>query len=133
MPMQRHLYPDNWAEIASAVKESAGWTCQWCGKPCRRPGESVEDLALRLPTEWVGDLFDGEEEGERIQGKAHSQRFALTVAHLDHDPHNPNARLAALCIPCHCRYDLRQMGRKRQLKAERAGQLTLNLERHDQH
>lgn len=124
MPMQRHLYPDNWEEIALAVKESAGWVCQWCERPCRRPGESVEDLALRLPFEWVGDLFDG---GFR------PTRFTLTVAHLDHDPHNPNARLAVLCAPCHCRYDLRQMARKRQLKAERNGQLTLTLENHDQH
>ena len=29
----------------------------------------------------------------------------LTTAHLDHDPPNPNARLAALCPSCHMRYD----------------------------
>ena len=31
--------------------------------------------------------------------------------------------LRALCAPCHGTYDLKQMGRKRVLKAERAGQL----------
>jgi hypothetical protein len=31
MPMQRELYPDNWEEIAFAVKEEAGWTCEEYG------------------------------------------------------------------------------------------------------
>ena len=26
-------YPDNWAEIALAVKEQAGWRCEHCGHP----------------------------------------------------------------------------------------------------
>lgn len=30
MPMKRELYPDNWDEIARAVKEEAGWRCQRC-------------------------------------------------------------------------------------------------------
>jgi hypothetical protein len=29
----------------------------------------------------------------------------LTVAHVDHDPENENARLTALCVPCHRHYD----------------------------
>ena len=76
MPMKRHLYPDNWEEISYWVKANADWKCQHCGKQCRRPGEP----------------FD-----------THKQ--TLTTAHLDHDPHNPKARLAALCAPCHLRYD----------------------------
>lgn len=43
MPMERHRYPDNWDEIATQVKEEAGWKCEECGKQCRRPGE---------PTSW---------------------------------------------------------------------------------
>ena len=27
----RHLYPDNWEEIARVVKEEAGWRCEVCG------------------------------------------------------------------------------------------------------
>ena len=54
-------------------------------------------------------------------------RFVLTVAHLDHDPWNPNPRLKVLCSPCHCRYDIspEQMARKRKAKLEFIGQLNL--------
>ena len=54
-------------------------------------------------------------------------RFKLTVAHLDHEPGNCDRNnLKALCAPCHGTYDLKQMGRKRVLKAERAGQLRID-------
>lgn len=33
MPWKRHLYPDNWEEIAYKVKEAAGWKCERCGHP----------------------------------------------------------------------------------------------------
>lgn len=115
MPMQRHRYPKNWEEIAFKVKDSAGWHCQWCDRPCRKPNESLGDLVDRLEKPWASD-FDK------------PGRFTLTVAHLDHDPENPNARLVALCSVCHCRYDLKQIGRKRRIKAEQLGQLKLNLE-----
>lgn len=29
----RHLYPDDWDEIARAVKDAAGWRCEACGAP----------------------------------------------------------------------------------------------------
>lgn len=72
MPMQRWRYAENFEQRARLVKEAAGWRCQACGKRCRRPGEP----------------FD-------------TQRRTLTAAHLDHDPENEHARLAALCVPCH--------------------------------
>jgi len=83
MPMRRELYPDNWDEIARAVKVAADWRCQECGKQCRRPGEP----------------FD-------------TQRRTLTVAHLDHDPANcASDNLRALCAPCHLRYDAQHHAR----------------------
>lgn len=84
MPMRRELYPDNWNEIARRVKDAASWICQGCGKQCRRPGE----------------LFD-------------THRRTLTVAHLDHDPQDRDARLMALCAPCHLRYDAPRKARDR--------------------
>jgi hypothetical protein len=70
--------------------------------------------------------------GGAVQGKTtsdlieHPQRYALSVAHLDHQPGNcDRANLKALCMPCHCRYDLRCMAQKRRLKAERLGQLRI--------
>jgi hypothetical protein len=29
--MQRNLYPDNWEEIATAMKQLTDWTCEHCG------------------------------------------------------------------------------------------------------
>jgi hypothetical protein len=56
----------------------------------------------------------------------HPTRWVLTVAHLDHRPENcDRSNLKALCAPCHCRYDLSQMARKKMLKLERLGQLSL--------
>lgn len=84
MPMDRARYPKDWEATALAVKEAAGWKCQACGAQCRRPGEP----------------FD-------------THRRTLTVAHLDHDPENPAARLAAYCAPCHLRYDAPMKAAKR--------------------
>jgi hypothetical protein len=28
------LYPDNWSEIATSVKQQAQWRCQKCGLHC---------------------------------------------------------------------------------------------------
>lgn len=77
MPMQRHLYPDNWPQIAREIKQRAGYRCECCGVSCYRPGDRVE-----------------------------SRKFVLTVAHLDHDPANCLlSNLLAMCAPCHLRYD----------------------------
>jgi len=77
MPMNPNDYPDNWQEIATAVKEAADWQCQDCGKQCRRPGEP----------------FD-------------TQRHTLTTSHNDHDTQNNESdNLTARCAPCHLRYD----------------------------
>ncbi len=78
MPMRRELYPEDWEAPALEVKEAAGWKCQACGMQCRRAGVPL---------------------GSR------GHRETLPVAHLDHDPENLNARLRALCAPCHLRYD----------------------------
>lgn len=77
MPVDWSKYPDDWREIALAIREEADWQCECCGKQCRRPGEP----------------FD-------------THRNTLTVAHYNHvemdcRPEN----LGALCAPCHLRYD----------------------------
>lgn len=77
MPMDRSKYPPNWDEIATSVKDAAGWRCEICGKQCRRPG----------------DPFD-------------THKRTLTVAHINHvegdcRPEN----LSAACAPCHLKYD----------------------------
>lgn len=77
MPMDRSKYPDEWDEIALAVKEEADWQCEMCGKQCRRPGEPFDTHAR-----------------------------TLTVAHCNHiESDSRPENLAALCAPCHLRYD----------------------------
>ena len=77
MPMEKERYPDNWKEIATAVKENADWKCQQCGMQCRRPGEP----------------FD-------------THRRTLTVHHINHMPEDCRPEnLIALCATCHLRAD----------------------------
>jgi hypothetical protein len=121
MPMDRSLYPDNWDELALAIKTEANWCCTECGRPCRQPGEAISALYERLPDSWKVSLW-WETIGDIREPRP--GRFKLTVAHLDHVPQNcDRTNLKALCAPCHGTYDLKQMGRKRVLKAERHGQL----------
>jgi hypothetical protein len=122
--MNRADYPDNWEAIALSVKTAANWTCENCGRPCRRPGESVGALIERVEQDhshWAPELWVSMELRKLT-------RFTLTTAHPNHDPENPNAELRAWCAPCHCRYDLRAMPTKRRLKRERLGQLNLLME-----
>lgn len=128
MPWNRKLYPPNWEEIALAIKTEVNWTCESCDRPCRMPGETPYEFFKRLEAQywtWVEDLEALAGNGDYVFKFG---RFTLTVAHLDHEPSNCDRNnLKALCAPCHCRYDLSQMARKRMLKRERAGQLSLGL------
>ena len=131
MPMNRALYPKNWEAIAREIKEAANWTCQQCGRPCRRPGESIFELEDRIAEHhaetWAADLYeeiDDEELGPVAVPK--TGRFTLTVAHLNHRPEDCRPEnLRALCAPCHCRMDLQAMAAKRAIALERQGQLNL--------
>ena len=77
MPVDWNHYPDNWTEIALAVKDEAQWQCEKCGKQCRRPIEP----------------FD-------------THKNTLTVAHCNHTPMDCRPEnLSAMCAPCHLRYD----------------------------
>lgn len=124
MPMELDRYPDNWPEISNAVKEKAGWCCEFCGKPCRRPGEKVYAFLCRLDDSWMTQMVDGDMDDDEAELKP--QRFTLTVAHLDQDPSN-NApdNLRALCCPCHLKHDAQFLVLNRMLKRERQGQLRL--------
>ena len=132
MPWNRKLYPSDWETIARSIKTASNWTCQGCGRPCRRPGESDFELCDRITEhfpQWEDDLavtIDDPEQGPIDVLKL--GRFTLTVAHLNHIPQDCRPEnLRALCAPCHCRMDLKAMATKRRLKAERLGQLQIPL------
>jgi hypothetical protein len=77
MPMDYSKYPENWNEIALAVKIEADWQCECCGKQCRRPGEQ----------------FD-------------THKRTLTVSHKNHiESDCRRENLTASCAPCHLKYD----------------------------
>ena len=116
MPMQRHLYPDNWEDMALSIKQGVNWICQGCGRRCRKKDEDLETFQKRI--------------GRDIITKDKPGRYTLTVAHLDHNPSNNDAaNLKALCTVCHCRYDIHpsSMAQKRKLKRERFGQLVIDF------
>ena len=95
MPVDWSKYPDDWKDIAKAVKEAAGWKCEKCGKQCRFPG----------------DEFD-------------THRRTLTVAHINHVENDCRPEnLVALCPACHFQYDgyrkaMQRLAKKRIKRSE---------------
>ena len=90
MPIDRRLYPDNWDELALAIKDEANWCCENCGRPCRRPGETREAAIFRLTLSEhpaVTELWEPGDDGA-AESVSRLGRFTLTVAHLDHRPGN---------------------------------------------
>ncbi|PZD70801.1 hypothetical protein C1752_08943 [Acaryochloris thomasi RCC1774] len=113
MPTERYRYPDNWEEIATSIKEEAGWVCENCGKVCRRTGESLQDYIKRSQYPAVEVLL-------------HRQRYTLDGAHLDQNPDNSDrSNLRALCRVCHLNYDRKWIGMNMMRRLERAGQMRI--------
>lgn len=129
MPIDLSRYPKNWRAIATEVKNRADWHCENCQRPCRRPGESWDDLEARVENRWkVYEKIDTEEFG--VVEVPKFNRFTLTVAHLNHIPEDCRLEnLRALCSVCHLRYDARHHARSRSgnkhRERESQGQLQL--------
>ena len=87
-PENKSLYPANWAEIRSRIRERAGDKCENCGVV-------NHSWINRLTREMcISDEYD-------------AIRVICTTAHLDHDPRNcNNNNLKFLCQRCHNRYDI---------------------------
>jgi hypothetical protein len=137
MPMERDRYPADWEKLALKIKRDTEWHCEHCGKPCRRPGESLEEFAERLPEAWrsqlMGEVWD-DESGEHAEVPLYPGRFVLTTSHSDQDPsNNAPSNLRALCSPCHLRYDGPRKAANAMAKRERRGQIPLPLTNHPSH
>jgi hypothetical protein len=107
MPMRRDAYPENWKQLALAVKEAVGWVCQDCGMQCRRPGEPFDTHKRTMSVHHLGAPKDDGSEGDM-----HDK--------MDVRPVN----LLALCSACHLARDLpghvahaAETRRKRKLQA----------------
>ncbi len=46
--MDHSLYPPNWNTIAFQIKVEVNWCCEFCGRACIRPGESVEGFCDQI-------------------------------------------------------------------------------------
>ena len=69
MPMDRSLYPENWDELALAIKTEANWCCTECGRPCRQSGESPDEAIARIERSKhpkVSELWDVVEDAEPV-------------------------------------------------------------------
>ncbi|MEH2408044.1 HNH endonuclease [Nostoc sp.] len=76
------LYPDNWSEIDTSVKQQAQWRCQKCGLHCIPPKEDTSKLT-----------------------RSKRRVYTLQVHHWNRDPRdNRRENLVALCSACHLYY-----------------------------
>jgi hypothetical protein len=103
----KHRYPKNWKTIALQVKNDANWTCQHCGKPCRKTGVDWFDFEMWLyenHVRWWDEIFETQSDDKETRKP---QRFTLTVAHHPNpSPENcDRSNLIALCAPCHLKLD----------------------------
>ncbi len=134
MPWNRKLYPDNWEEIAAALKAEVGQRCEECG------AEAGSWVCFHKTDK---HRFVGPDDEEELyfHGAEYEDEpvlIILTVAHLDQNPaNNDRSNLRVLCRGCHLRYDApfhavkagqTRIRKKAERKAE-AGQLAMFEER----
>lgn len=115
MPCDYSRYPENWKEISLAIRERAGWRCEWCGVENGAIG-ARDRFGVWCNEDSIHHL--NSDDGYFLFGEIPKMiRVVLTVAHLGvplsggepgdkHDkmdcrPEN----LAALCNKCHLDYD----------------------------
>jgi hypothetical protein len=124
MPMDKSRYPVNWNEIATAIKEAAGWKCEECGAKhgdyiVRSDIDGAYFIILDMETMWF-KYPDGTPVFEYPEEYAANPtvRVKLTVHHIgvdkpDGTPGSPEDKmdcrtenLIALCPRCHLIADM---------------------------
>jgi len=122
MPIEPERYPKNWQQFTLEIKDSTEWTCEKCGKPCRKTGELLSSYILRRWGNEYGQIAGT----DWIEAVDFPQRFTLTSAHLDQNPgNNDKSNLKALCTACHLKNDRPFKKRNSTHKKERKGQKKL--------
>lgn len=123
-PENKGRYPGNWDEISNRIRfERAGGRCECTGECGVRHEDSNENEDSRCHRIHGADL-------------THRRQVILTVAHLCQDPScTDESHMKGMCQGCHLRYDARQhvqsRYRHRRIKKEKAGQMTIFKETHD--
>lgn len=73
-------YPEDWNDLALAIKKKAHWTCAKCKRRCLEPGQKV-------PQHWTYSM---------------KMAYTLQVHHWDRRPENCSEdNLVAVCTGCH--------------------------------
>ena len=75
-------YPANWKEIATTIKQQAGYCCQRCGLQCLPPGQGYRHLSRRIRS--------------RLTAQVHHRDRQLS--------NNDLSNLIALCPRCHLHF-----------------------------
>lgn len=90
MPMNKRDYPANWPDISRAIKDAAGWICEWCAIAHGAIRQSAKGRPFRevLTTAHLGVMREDGSPGDK-----HDK--------MDCRPEN----LACLCTRCHLNYD----------------------------
>lgn len=98
--MKTLFYPADWPTLTREIKEANGYVCLGCQRQCRRPGEM-----------WLG------------------WEYELSCAHICQDYEAEAVYVAALCLPCHLRFDAPHSWiarrRRNRLRQHIAGQLDI--------
>lgn len=107
---RKALYPPNWSEISTSVREFAGQRCEFCSARNHAWGYRDEEKRFH---ECPRDGFGRDYGRPPFDFGAHRIiEIVLTVAHLDHDETNCDwANLKALCQRCHLNYDAKHHAR----------------------
>jgi len=110
MPMHAANYPPNWRDVSAAIRARANSRCECAGECGLHHGRRCQEQNGQ-PARWA-------------KGKV-----VLTVAHLNHLPHDCRPlNLKAMCQRCHLRYDRDHHAQTAShTRAERRGQGTPEL------
>lgn len=112
MPVRKSDYGPDWDHIATEVKTSAGWKCEWCGAPHRAVIQRLQGdkYVLTVVVQNADKAYESTEKMVWARLKFFGlTRIILTTAHLDRNNQNHDrSNLAALCQRCHLSHDILQ-------------------------
>ena len=110
MPIDKKVYPKNWAEIRARILKRADGKCEICGVARWSVGYRAGEFKNMI-TIIVGESYrEANELRGRIQQSMNRKIIVvrLTTAHLDHNEWDHTVtddRLACLCGKCHFNHD----------------------------